>query len=755
MRTFLISLFLVIMITANCQDPMIYFGNQSNPVSVFRLVIPAPPNEKEYKAAKELQKYIETATGYRIELLTDSNTKTPVEIVIGKCAGRALFFDPKDLEPDEFAFRTNGGNLYITGGSEKGLLYGVYDLVEKYIGGSFYAPGAEEVAKKSEIRFPVMNYTEKPAFRSREVYYAGMADQDFADKMRCDRNAWKVSEDWGMWVHTMFSLVPPEKYFSSHPEYYALMAGKRGKTQLCLTNPDVLKITIEELGMKMKEKPNAKYWSVSQMDTYGSCECSECKKIDKREGSPSGSMIEFVNKVAAAFPDKIISTLAYQYTRSAPKYIKPASNVNIMLCTIECDRSKPIDSDTSKGSFYADLRDWSKISNDILVWDYVIQFTNMIAPFPNFHVLQPNIRLFKKFNVKGVFEQGCHGTYSENQELRQFVLAKLLWNPDINLDSLMNSFYRGYYGNAATWIKKYNSEMGKAQVASNLSLWIYGAPVQETGSFLTSDLIKKYDGYFDEAEFSVTLDPDRLPRVKKARLPLRYAKIEIARKNINGPDGFLDNTDGKMIVRKTFNEDLDKFVEEANLYGVKSIHERGLSPDQYKLDVLLSVKNAFTQHLALNKPYTLANPPGPKYMADGAISLTDGKRGFENYHILWQGFEGMDFEMTIDLGAPTEINYVGAEFLQDITSWIFMPQFVTFSGSDDGKNFRELTKVENMVSPQDKTPVVIRLFEQSIPSVKTRYIRIFAKSVLTCPEWHIGHGGKAWVFVDEVLVDKK
>jgi hypothetical protein len=80
---------------------------------------------------------------------------------------------------------------------------------------------------------------------------------------------------------------------------------------------------------------------------------------------------------------------------------------------------------------------------------------------------------------------------------------------------------------------------------------------------------------------------------------------------------------------------------------------------------------------------------------------------------------------------------------------------VTFSGSDDGKNFRELTKVENMVSPQDKTPVVIRLFEQSIPSVKTRYIRIFAKSVLTCPEWHIGHGGKAWVFVDEVLVDKK
>jgi hypothetical protein len=60
----------------------------------------------------------------------------------------------------------------------------------------------------------------------------------------------------------------------------------------------------------------------------------------------------------------------------------------------------------------------------------------------------------------------------------------------------------------------------------------------------------------------------------------------------------------------------------------------------------------------------------------------------------------------------------------------------------------------NMVSPQEKSPV-IKLFEQSIPVVKTRYVKVFAKSVLTCPEWHIGHGGKAWIFVDEVMADKK
>ena len=754
MRKILLFLFLLTLLYANCQDPMMVFGKQQNPVSIFRIIIPGPPNDKEFNAARELQKYIEAATGHRIPIITDDSRRTPVEIVIGKCAGRELFFDPGKLEPDEFAIKTNGDNLYITGGSHKGLIYGIYYLLEKYVGCRFYAPGAEEVPKTGEIRLPSLNYTEKPAFRSREVYYAGMADPDFADKMRCDRNAWKGEEEWGMWVHTMFSLVPPEKYFDTHPEYFALLAGKREKTQLCLTNPDVLKITIDELGKKMKEKPGAKYWSVSQMDTYGSCECKACKSIDQREGSPSGTMLEFVNKVAAAFPDKIISTLAYQYTRSAPKHIKPASNVNIMLCTIECDRNRSIDSDTSRGSFYADLRDWSKISGDILIWDYVIQFTNMIAPFPNFHTLQPNIRLFKKFNVNAVFEQGCHGTYSENQEFRQFVLAKLLWNPNLNLDSLMNDFYRGYYGNAASWIKKYITEMENAQVSSNLPLLIYGAPEQETASFLKPDLIKKADQFFKEAEYCVTLDPDRLPRVRKARLPLRFAKIEIARKNITGPEGFLDQAEGKWVIKESFRDELNTFTDQANLYDVKTITERGVSPDQFKEIVLSSGKNAFTEHLALNKPYRLANSPSPKYLADGAGSLTDGKRGFENYHILWQGFEGVDFEMTIDLGEPTEINYVGAEFLQDINSWIFMPRYVTFSGSADGKEFQEVARIENINSAQEKTPVVIRLFDQSIPLLKKRYIKIFAKSVIVCPEWHIGHGGKAWVFADEVIIKK-
>ena len=753
MKKYILILLLFAVFDANCQYQDIMINLQPQPLSKYTIIIPEAATSIEVKAAKEFQHYFQKIADIQLDIIKDTHGPRPLEIVIGNCSRRKGFQEISKLDPDGFNIKAENSIIYISGGSDKGLLYGVYDFLEKFAGCRFYAPGVEECPKLQSISMNKVNLTESPAFRSREVYYAGMADQDFADKMRCDRNAWKGTEDWGMWVHTMFSLVPPDKYFDTHPEYFALMAGKREKTQLCLTNPDVLKITIEELRKKMQEKPNAKYWSVSQMDTYGYCECKNCQAIHKREGSPSGAIIEFVNKVAAAFPDKVISTLAYQFSRSAPKHIKPASNVNIMLCTIECDRNKPIASDTTTGSFYDDFKNWSKITKDILIWDYVIQFTNMIAPFPNLHVLQPNIQLFKKFNATAVFEQGCHGTYSENQELRQYVLAKLLWNPYLNLDSLENDFISSYYGNASKLIKKYIKAVEQAQVNSGKPLWIYGSPVEETNSFLTPELTQQYDKIFDEAEYSVSLDPEILARVKKARLPLRYSKIEIARKNIIGNDGFLSISNGKPEIKKSFTDQLTSFVDQANLYDVKSLHERGLTPDKYKEDVLNTGVNAFTDHLAINRSYQLKNPPGSKYLADGAGSLTDGKRGYSNFHILWQGFEGVNFNMVIDLGEVKEFNYLGAEFLQDITSWIFMPEFVQFYVSENGKKFTEAGKIQNTTLEKEVLPV-IKIYDETIPLTKARYIKIFAKSLLSCPDWHIGHGGKSWIFIDEVIVQK-
>jgi hypothetical protein len=278
--------------------------------------------------------------------------------------------------------------------------------------------------------------------------------------------------------------------------------------------------------------------------------------------------------------------------------------------------------------------------------------------------------------------------------------------------------------------------------------------VQETTSFLSPGQLSLYDGYFDQAEKSVKNDSGLLARVYKARLPLQYAEIEIARKNITGQGGFLEEQNKRWVERPGFIALADTFVNRANRFHVVSIHERGLSPGRYRQVIDSCAVTAFAPHLALWKPYVLKNEPAPQYMGDGPGSLTDGKRGFDNYHILWQGFEGEDFEIVIDLGGEMTVNSFSAGFLRDITSWIFFPEYVTYSVSTDGTVFKNVAEVKNTDTSRDVLPSVQR-FSAASTNETARYVKVFAKSVLTCPEWHIGHGGKAWLFVDEVEVNKR
>jgi hypothetical protein len=145
----------------------------------------------------------------------------------------------------------------------------------------------------------------------------------------------------------------------------------------------------------------------------------------------------------------------------------------------------------------------------------------------------------------------------------------------------------------------------------------------------------------------------------------------------------------------------------------------------------------------------LEKQPAAKYPAEGPGSLTDGKRGSANYYVLWQGFEENDLAAVVDLGMTVGITYVGAEFLQDLASWIFYPERLVISVSDDGKAYREVASFDSLSFPD---PVLIRETGRSIPATGARYVKFFAQNKGKCPAWHIGHGGKAWLFADELIV---
>lgn len=722
--------------------------------SDYRIVVAADADSLTRLAAERFQAYFGQISGAELPLITDAESAATHEIVFGptnRMPGDTL--ETESLGADGFVIRTHGPALHVTGNTSRGTLNGMYTLLENYFGCRKYSAEVEVIPQPDKVTVPERIYDRQvPVIVFRDTYYRGVHDPGYIDWHKLSLDSTGGKPDWGFWCHSFEALLPPDKYFETHPEYFALVGGKRATTQPCLSNPAVLEIVCENLAEAMAAKPEARYWSVSSNDNFGYCRCPLCTEADSIEGSPTGSVIRFVNKVAERFPDKVISTLAYQYSRAAPKVTKPRKNVNIMFCNIECNRSRPIATDSTSASFRRDMEEWAALTDNILVWDYVIQFKNLVSPFPNFHTLQPNIQYFVDNHVVAMFEQGNREAGGEFAELRAYLVSKLMWNPAADADSLMNDFLNGYYGPAGVYIREYIDRITDNLIRSGKPLSIFGAPTDGADSYLSPENLAVYEECFDRAEAAVAGDTVLSKRVRIARQPLRYAELEQTKLDPYGPHGiYVKATDGTWETNPEYTKKLEDFVALCKEEGVTRLSEWHTTPDEY-LDMMRRISIVRQEgNLSFGKPVTLAPAPHPNYNRDADKILTNGIRGSNDYKIQWLGWDVPRFEAVVDLGSEQDIQKVTATYLQALTDWIFFPKQVTFYVSSDGENYTQ-TGMEAQPEVNRAVAVGTRDYSSAIGR-KGRYVKVVTDGVATCPPWHLGAGGKAFAFLDEILVE--
>jgi hypothetical protein len=580
MKKLLLSLFVQLLFLAVSAQQLELFNNSQ---SAYTIVMPSNPTTVELKAAMVLQDYLRRITGKELIVRQDDQGEQEKEILVGRVQRKEMLELPlAELQEDGVWIKTVGKKLLITGGTKKGVLYGAYTFLDKYLGCRKYSSDLTIVPKTATIVLNEINDRQLPAFTYREVFYNDAYDQEYTDwhKLHSFEGRGVDKSQWGYWVHTFASLLDVKEYGSTHPEYFSFYDGQRHaeaipnwdgtgtqpEGQLCLSNPDVLDIVCRNLKKAMDKKPDALYWSVSQNDNVNHCKCKPCAALDstyaafkpedkmysthggdKYPALGMGSILNFVNQVADRFPDKIISTLAYQYSRVPPKNIVPRKNVNIMLCSIESSRNDPME--TGDTSFSSDLKGWGRLTGDIIIWDYTISFNHLFAPFPNLRVLQPNIQFLQSNNVSALFEQGNIQRGGEFAQLRTYLIARLMWNPQLSIEKEMNDFLTAYYGPAAPYVKEYISLLhDNNQAGKGVKMSSFGSPVEYAESFLSQDLINKYNAIFDRAEAAVKNDETFFSRVRSAHIAVYYAMLEIARKEKMGPRGaFIKDSNNQWI----------------------------------------------------------------------------------------------------------------------------------------------------------------------------------------------------------------
>ena len=693
-------------------------------------------------AATVLQDFVCRISKAKLPIVTSNQLKKGVtkgDVLIGNGLSNKTL-NTSELHEDGYLLATEDGYLRIVSGGDKGSVYGVISLLERYFDVQYWGEKEYSLIPSQNLSLPSFRVVDNPAFRYRQSQFYGMAnDPMYRWWMRLEEPREFFAA--GYWVHTFNRLLPASVYGKDHPEYYSYFNGKRHPgqaSQWCLTNPEVFEIVAQRVDSIFKANPQCNIISVSQNDGHTYCQCDKCRAINEREGSLSGTIIYFLNKLAARFPDKEFSTLAYLYSVNPPKNLKPLPNVNIMLCDINCCREVPLTENVSGKEFMKALEGWSAKTNNIYVWDYGINFDNYIMPFPNFHILAENIRLFRKNHTQMHFSQIAGNRGGDFAEMRTWMVSKLMWNPDLDPDELIHTFLNGYYGAAAPFLYQYIKLMEGALLGSGHRLWIYDSPVSHKEGMLKPLLLKRYAKLFDQAEAAVANDSILLARVQRTRLPLLYSELEIAR------------TFKEMDVAD-LSKKLDYFEKQVKRFNVSTLNERKNSPIEYCELYRNRYMPRAEKNLALGAKITYLTPLPTRYATLGKTALTDGLFGGQIFGESWVGWEGQDVSFIIDLGENKEVSSIEADFLHHLGSWILLPKRVTYSTSTDGEHF---TEVGTYDKPEDREAKVKYVgIQHKFPSKKTvRYIRVDIIGTKICPHWHYGVGNTCWLFLDEVTV---
>jgi hypothetical protein len=469
-------------------------------------------SEEVLFAADELQEYMKKATEVIVPIKRAVYSSDSSIIYIGFIDSfQFLGINGEDLGREGFKIKTKDRNLIIAGKDETGIQYAVYSFLEKYIGVRWFWPGelGEVIPERKTISIGKINDTEEPDYKWRNRGPGGAlwgASTGPTDKYNRERilgvsaehqaevALWEKRNKWGgmkiFGGHALGEIFVPEKYAKNHPEYYALVDGKRDVPdedydykhgcQICTTNPEVIKVAVEWVKSFFSDNPDYDGVHLTMNDGRGFCECKNCMSLDSGEFITKPGIDEeemkmnpqkytvitdrifyFLNQVTTevqkTHPGKYIVSMAYSRYTDPPKRIILDPFVIPQYCLWSSYKHANIDLKNKHENIAAC---WADIANRTGIYEYHIN-----GSWPGMHrVVMPYISK----SIKFLYKQGIDLYQTQSGDefaingLNYYVAGKLLWDTSLDEKKILDDFYRKAFGNAAGPIKRFHRKLQKA-----------------------------------------------------------------------------------------------------------------------------------------------------------------------------------------------------------------------------------------------------------------------------------------------------
>jgi hypothetical protein len=433
------------------------------------IVVPAQANERETRAASELQHYVKAICGVELPLTQDGKRVSGTGLYIGRCEPSLDSDVPaKALNPETYALRVRGGRVFFAGRQPTPVYFAVVSFLQENLGVRWFAPGEEweyvPTGKPGELTVDVKDVVSVPSTSPR-IWSGHGWNEDW--KTWELRNKVVISEvvPRRQFQNNVYRVFPPSQYGQTHPEYYPLIGGKRwipssdgdSAWRPCESNPEVQRLVVEHARQWFDAHPDVDSFSVGMDDISHLCGCENCRAWDPRpdsyeKGEFSDRHYKFVNAIAREIgkthPDRYIGTLIYSIARKLPETVDQLEpNVFGYITETSAAWWDP----ALKAADHKLTREWAKRCQHLSRYDYYGFACMTPRVYP--HHMAEQVKLDKSLGMEGMYTEVY--TFLPHTAPMIYAFAKLQWDAKLDVDDLLGDFYARMFGPAAGTMKRY------------------------------------------------------------------------------------------------------------------------------------------------------------------------------------------------------------------------------------------------------------------------------------------------------------
>ena len=455
-------------------------------------------------AKKELQSFIEKSCGFRVEdyrgqahYISLGNSEYARDIIAG--------YDFSNLREDGFYILPKDGNVYVFGGSPKSIIFGAYEFLERYLGIRFLSVDCCHTPIREGVEISDEEVKCVPVSAQR-LYLSHNAAEDrlmslrykFSADFTPDCSELGIKNKWYTKIptsHNSDCYVPYEKYKNSHPEFFNVHCYNVFRTltavELCYSNgltedgewdesveTSVLSVTTDSMMRFMEEDMSVEYFMFGRADNEDCrCRCPRCERAREKYGD-AGIMIVFMNAIAKKLRqrfaekgkvfDKKLVTFAYHSTVEPPvkdgkpicKQVIPDEALYIRYAPILANYAYGLEDDRQKEEIRNQIKGWSILTKNIMIWDYNVNYYDYFWYFPNLSYLKDNMKTYQRMGAQYIMKQGANNvTPIWHDELHAYVSSKLFWDVDADVNALVKEYVALSFGPGAEKVQAYVDEM--------------------------------------------------------------------------------------------------------------------------------------------------------------------------------------------------------------------------------------------------------------------------------------------------------